>query len=334
MIDRTKNDDLVFFAWTRISRRSDELARYFNAIYIRYNRWDHSRITLLFSLIINFWRTFFWIIINRPRIIFTFNAHPFITISAKIATWVTFKGHVIPDLHTAAITDNYHGLQKILARWIWVKCPLLLIHNQESKDYLSKSIPCIQKKIFVLEDSIPLILKEKKNSALQKPICILISRFADDEPIEEFLQAIINITNCQFFITGNYNKANYDLSMYYSDNITFTGFVSDKEYLSLLNSSDFITILTKREMTLLSGGYEALALEKPYIISKTRTLIDYFDNSAIYTENTVTKIQESVNLMLEEIDERKKNVSTFKVEKVKQWEKKASELYSVLKNLG
>ena len=87
-------------------------------------------------------------------------------------------------------------------------------------------------------------------------------------------------------------------------------------------------------MTLLSGGYEALALEKPYIISKTRTLIDYFDDSAIYTENTVTKIQESVNLMLEEIDKRKKNVSTFKVAKVKEWEKKASELYSILENLS
>jgi len=334
MTDKRKNNDFVFFAWTNISRRSDELAKYFNAIYIRYNRWSHSSITILLSLMINFFRTFFWIIINRPRIVFTFNAHPFITISAKIATWITFKGYVIPDLHTAAFTDNYQGLQKILSRWIWEKCPLILIHNQESKNYLSKRLPSIRKKIFVLEDAIPPILKKKVNLEVEYPVCILISRFADDEPIEEFLQAIINITNCQFFITGNYNKANFNLTKYYSSNITFTGFVSDKEYLSLLSSSDFIVVLTKREMTLLSGGYEALSLEKPYIISKTKTLIDYFEDSAIYTENDVNKIQESVYTMLEEVDERKKNILSFKAMKVKEWEKKARELFLEIENLS
>ena len=50
------------------------------------------------------------------------------------------KGQVIPDLHTAAYTDHFSGIQEILGRWIWKKSPVVLIHNPESNKFLSEKI--------------------------------------------------------------------------------------------------------------------------------------------------------------------------------------------------
>jgi len=329
---RIKNS--VFFAWTRVSRRSEQLARHFNSAFIRYNRWGNSTLTLLFSLIVNFIRTFLWIVFKRPAIIFTFNAHPFVTISAKLGTWVTMKGQVIPDLHTAAYTDHFSGMQAILGRWIWKKSPVVLVHNLESKIFLSEKIPDIEDKLFVLEDALPGFDQEQIKSKSKSPNCVLISRFAPDEPIQEFFDAVSGIMNCHFFITGNQKKAKFDLSPYADKNITFSGFVSDQDYLCLLRSADFITILTKRDMTLLSGGYEALALEKPVILSETQTLMDYFEDSAIYTPNTVDGIQEAVKMMLDELEKRGKRVQCLKEKKIIEWNKKARELHSIVESLA
>ena len=323
----------VFFAWTKISRRSEELAQRFNAQYKRYDRKDNSKATLAFSLLTNAIKTFCWIVVNRPNIIFTFNAHPCITLTAKTATWVTCKGKVIPDLHTAAYTDHYYGIKKIIAQWIWKKCPIVIIHNQESKEFLAKKQPNLADKLFVLEDAIPDFREHPKQQPESSPVGVLVSRFADDEPIEEFLEAASRIKDCTFYVTGNFKKAKFDLTPYREEHIRFPGFVSDNDYQHMLGNADFITVLTTREMTLLSGGYEALALEKPSILSKTKTLMDYYGDSALYTENKADNIESSIRRLLENHALYQEKVVVHKNIKVKDFNTKASTLLDILERL-
>lgn len=323
----------VFFAWTKISRRSEELAQYFNAKYKRYDRWDNSKATLALSLLINAIKTFFWIVINRPSVIFTFNAHPYITLTAKIATWVTWKGKVIPDLHTAAYTDHYYGIKKIISHWIWNKCPIVIIHNQESKEFLAKNQPNLADRIFVLEDAIPDFKKYPKQPSESSLMGVLISRFADDEPIEEFLLAASNIKDCIFYITGNFKKAKFNLTPYKGGNIRFPGFVSDDDYRRMLGNADFIAVLTTREMTLLSGGYEALALEKPSILSKTKTLMNYYGDSALYTENKAECIESSIGTLVNNLAQYQKKVVIHKKIKIEDFNTRASNLLASLETL-
>ena len=323
----------VFFAWTKISRRSEELAQRFNAEYKRYDRKDNSKATLAFSLLTNAIKTFCWIVVNRPKVIFTFNAHPYITLIAKIATWVTCKGKVIPDLHTAAYTDHYYGIKKIIAQWIWKKCPIVIIHNQESKEFLAKKQPNLAEKLFVLEDAIPDFTEYPKQQPGSSPVGVLVSRFANDEPIEAFLQAASRIKECTFYVTGNFKKAKFDLTPYMAEHIKFPGFVSDNDYQRMLGNADFIAVLTTREMTLLSGGYEALALEKPLILSKTKTLMDYYGDSALYAENKAESIESSIRRILENLALYQEKVDVHKKIKVKDFNTKASTLLDILKTL-
>ena len=333
MPDALKLEDSVFFAWTRVSRRSEQLSRHFGTNYKRYNRWGTSSFTLSISLVFNFFRTLTWVVLNRPSIIFTFNAHPFVTISAKIGTWITMKGEVIPDLHTAAYTDHFSGISGFLGRWIWKRCPVVLVHNKESGEFLENKIPELINRLFVLEDALPDFQKKHQINKTSGLACVLISRFAPDEPIREFLDAVSGIKDCQFYITGNDKKAIFDLFNYSGKNITFTGFVSESDYIDLLSSADFLSILTTRDLTLLSGGYEALALEKPVILSKTETLQNYFSDSAIYTNNTVNEIQDSVRTMIQELKDRAIKIQSLKKEKTEEWSEKAEKLVSILNSL-
>jgi glycosyltransferase involved in cell wall biosynthesis len=326
-------NDSVFFAWTRVSRRSEQLAKFFNLIYVRYDRWGQSKFSLACSLIFNFAKTFFWVIFNRPKFIFTFQAHPFVTIAAKLGTWVTRKGIVIPDLHTAAYTDHFTGIQGVLGKWIWKKCPLILVHNDESKEFLGKTIHELKDKLYVLEDALPEFHSINTAINSNEIKCVLISRFAPDEPIQAFLEAVSEIENCQFYVTGNYAKATFDLSKYPNDKIIFTGFISDDEYLNLLQSSDMISILTTREMTLLSGGYEALSLEKPVILSNTKTLRNYFGNSAVYTNDTSGGIRRAIKTMISELHARQGIVLELKKEKIDDWQEKADHLIQLINRL-
>ena len=316
MIKPNSLNDSVFFAWTRVSRRSEQMAKYFGLSYIRYNRFGQSPIPLLGSLILNFIKTCLWVVINRPKYVFTFQAHPFITISAILGTWIARKGIVIPDLHTASYTDHFSGIQGALSKWIWTLCPVILIHNPESKEYLSKIIPEIKNNLFVLEDALPAFPKSNNQFDDSKLKCALISRFADDEPIEKFLNAVLTIDDCHFYVTGNSKKANFDISKF-SSNITFTDFLSDENYLNLLQSTDFLVILTTRELTLLSGGYESLALKKPMIVSDTRTLREYFGDGAIYTLNNEKSISNSIRAIIPKLDFQKTVISNLLEDKKK-----------------
>jgi hypothetical protein len=94
-----------------------------------------------------------------------------------------------------------------------------------------------------------------------------------------------------------------------------------------------ILILTTREMTLLSGGYEALSLEKPIVLSDTETLRNYFGNTAIYTQNNANDIRQAVIKMMPEIHNRRKTILDLKKQKIDEWQEKASNLIQLINQL-
>ena len=59
-------------------------------------------------------------------------------------------------------------------------------------------------------------------------------------------------------------------------NLTATGFLSDDDYWRQLRVRPSIVVLTTRPATLLSGGYEAMAVGRPLVISDHGVLRDYF----------------------------------------------------------
>ena len=67
-----------------------------------------------------------------------------------------------------------------------------------------------------------------------------------------------------------------------------------------MNSVDATIDLTTRENCLVCGAYESLAAGKPMILSKTRALMNYFSQAAVYVEHTAEDLERGIHEALKQ----------------------------------
>ncbi len=251
-----------------------------------------------------------------------------------------FPCTLVADLHTAAYMDYNRFPYNILNRFLWTQADIVLVHNKNSSDLLINFMPGLKSNLFVLEDPIPTFhtpyLKQSTVLNLHKKkrfSSVFICRFSEDEPFNEFIEATQNIKDVTFYITGNYKKKQLQKEELLKNNIILTGFLSDADYIYLLSSVDFIVVLTIRDYTLLSGGYEALAFCKPLITSDKRTLKDYYKDKAIYVSNNPKSITSGINSMIKNLEYYKTQSKSLKEKKIRMWNKKKNQIaHKFLKN--
>jgi len=102
--------------------------------------------------------------------------------------------------------------------------------------------------------------------------------------------------------------------------------LDDDKYWELLAGADFIIALTTREYTLLSAGYEALALEKPLLISDTNTLREYFQENVEYLDKLTGDIGKSMENVIVDLDDYQKKMAQLKQVKNAEWDTKITDL--------
>ena len=101
------------------------------------------------------------------------------------------------------------------------------------------------------------------------------------------------------YITGNYRKHDPGLPARAPGNVTFTGFLSEQDYVNLLFSADAVLALTTAQCTMLCACYEALAAGKALITSDSSVLREYFDR-AIFVQNTPESIAQGIREFAEQ----------------------------------
>jgi hypothetical protein len=126
----------------------------------------------------------------------------------------------------------------------------------------------------------------------------IISSFDYDEPEPELFEAARLMPEVTFYHTGNWRKAAPELIAQKPANLNLTGFVSDEDYRALLHNVDGMVVLTTEPNLLNCGAYEALAVQKPCVISDWQGLREYFRRGFIYVKNTPQDIAEGVRQML------------------------------------
>jgi glycosyltransferase involved in cell wall biosynthesis len=178
--------------------------------------------------------------------------------------------------------------------------------------------------------------EEKYEDASTKFAVAVVSSFASDEPIEEILEAAKILTETTtFYITGDPSSsrlASRKLSEWKrsATNVIFTGFLNQREYISLLKKVDAVMVLTKRHHNMLSGAHEALALEKPLITSDWAPLRKYFSSGTVYTKNSAKGIVNAVKYVQLEKDQMKEEMRVLKQQKLEEWESRVSALKDYL----
>jgi len=158
-------------------------------------------------------------------------------------------------------------------------CDHVLVHNPESKQYLSNKLKI--NNISVVYDPLPRDTETQKPSIVPEGnFVVLPVSWEPDEDIPLAVEALSGVNELSLVITGNYKKRP---SMYkkilkiirelgLNGRVLMPGYVDYSEYLWYIKNSVGVIALTNREYTILSAIWEAALYNKPIVYPLTRTL--------------------------------------------------------------
>jgi hypothetical protein len=342
----------VFIVWEPHSPRAEGLSQFLGAnLYILRDK-IQKRFHAPLQYIKLFTRTLNILRKEKPEIIFCQLPPIFCAISAMVYGFFSHKKcRIVLDMHTGAFHKPWSYF-KFLNKWVMKRASFIIVTNTElledlPAEYLGRSI--------VLEDRIPEIqsIKQGRNvsridnsktevhrseitlelaNQIKEPrfkIAVIWS-FSPDEPLEEVLAAAASKPEIIFYITHDVSRANKQILNKKTDNVILTGFLEYNEYLTLLAEVNAIMVLTTRDKTMLCGAYEAVALEKPLIISNFKPLKRYFHKGAFYVDNSANEIQKAIEYVTHTTEEMTKEMSYLRQEKTNEWKKKFIDFRSQL----
>jgi glycosyltransferase involved in cell wall biosynthesis len=103
------------------------------------------------------------------------------------------------------------------------------------------------------------------------------------------------------------------------DNVTFTGFLPDDDYLKLLRGADAVMALTYEDYTLQLGGMEAVAAGKPLITSDLSFLREYFSQGTVHVPNDAKGVREGIHDMYRNRERLQKEVADLQRQHKEEW---------------
>lgn len=223
-----------------------------------------------------------------------------------------YKTIIVSDCHTKTLRRKVEGFLNCifwpLKKWSFKKIDLSVITNEG----MEKDIVKFTNNYILLPDKIPQIDYKEIPDLQNQKYLVNISSFAVDEPFDEIFE-VANLLpkDIKLYWTGKIPK-DKKMPEDIPSNIEFTGYLSFEEYHNLIGNADCILALTTEDGCLQSGAYEALAVEKPMVLSDTEALKSFFKNSAIYTEHLPEQISKAVLNAINQKDEIIKNIKEVK----------------------
>jgi glycosyltransferase involved in cell wall biosynthesis len=235
------------------------------------------------------------------------------------------------DAHNVAlaIEPDSPGLLRRLAGFLQRRADFVIVHNDAAEAFVRSRGGTLVS----LPDPLPTIASGPLLQ-LPRPFNLMyVSTFGADEPYLAVLEAARLIgPEIGIYVTGN-PRGKADPAAW-PDHVVFCGWVTWERYDQLLCSVNGVIDLSTRERCLLCGAYEAVAAGKPMILSRTRTLMDYFTRGAVFTDNTVDGSPHSIRNAILELRMReaelKGEVAVLKRELAQDWQARLPRLLAQL----
>ena len=319
----------IWVTW-EYQRRSIELAKAFDAELFLIERKD------IFRYVRCLCKTFSVVKESRPNILFVQNPSMILAVFSVLLIKPLFSIPVIIDRHSNFLLTPkkrfwfkeclFNFLSYITIRY----ADLTILTNSD----LAHVVRVLGGKPIVLPDKFPHLSQVKKNNFNKKNKLLVISSFAEDEPIEEILQACCKdgMSTFTVFMSGNSTKVIDSLHVIPA-NLVLTGYLSDDDFVDLLFQVDAVMVLTKTEYTLLCGCYEAISAEKPLITTNSAVLRQLF-TGAMFVENTPDSIADGVRRIFDELPKHKSNSQAMKKELTQKWNEQFEDAKKIIYDIN
>jgi len=232
----------------------------------------------------------------------------------------------VVDLHNAAIDPSLaNSVHRKLLAFIRRTADLCIVSNRN----LVAAVERDGGKAFVLPDKLPDLRPQAQVSAPATRSVVFVCTYARDEPWREVIEASRLIDpRVTVFVTGDDSRVQSLPPR--PDNVYLTGFLSERDYVALLNAADVIVDLTCLEDCLVCGAYEAASLGKALVTSDTAALREYFHRGTVYTAHDRASLAAAMTYALEHADRLAADMSALRTELTRDWNRQHGALRRVL----
>lgn len=314
----------LWFSWED-HRRSRELAVEFEAEYRPLTTKIKWR-TLKYPFLITW--TVFELIRCKPGVVFCQN--PSVVLASLLCFLKPlFKYKLFVDRHsnfkfeTQRLSDIKWRVFHFLSKFSVRNADLTIVTNK----YLADLCTVWSGNAVVLQDKIPdLVVKDlgcvSRVMVSTRPQVMFVTMFDDDEPIREIISACESVQGITFYFSGNFKKVIDKNTADYlaKKNIFFMGFLPEDHYISLMARCDAVCVLTIKEYILNCGAYEAVSLNKPLILSNTKTIRSFFSRGVVYVNPLDSEsIRAGILNVVNAKDQLQKEVIEFKESERAEW---------------
>jgi glycosyltransferase involved in cell wall biosynthesis len=248
-------------------------------------------------------RTIALVVRRRPSVLFVQNPS---MILAAVACVIgpMLRIPVVVDRHTTFLIGK--DVRATLRRRVFWALHLFTLRRAAltivTNGTLADMVRAAGGRAAVLPDRIPALRPDSRYPTVDDACVVVPASYGEDEPIDAVLEACRQLpAGIHVYVTGNYRRHDPGLPGRAPANVTFTGFLSDQDYVNLLFAADAVLALTTAECCVLCACYEALAAEKPLITSDKAVLRDYFSR-AVFVRNTPESIAQGLRTFAEDRD--------------------------------
>ena len=254
--------------------------------------------------LVQVWKTWSLLELMRPEVVII--QVPPIFALLTVAIWCHLRGKTKPGGQRASYAIDCHTGTFYDPRWRW-SLPLLRLLSRHAVVTLVASEGALDilqhwkvKSLFLI-DGLPNLSPPTGNAGSTGDARVaIISGFGPDEPVAEVFAAARLLLQVTFYLSGDAQRIQPNLLAQKPDNVILTGFLSDSDYTGLLKNVHGLVNLTKSPHLLTCACYEALAMEKPSVVSDWPQMKRYFSRGFIYVHNTPQAIAQGITKMLDE----------------------------------
>lgn len=230
---------------------------------------------------------------RRPRVLLV--QSPSIVLAAFATALRRVAGYrIIVDAHNEAVEPYIHPSRaiKALVDWTMRRADLTIVTNS----HLAKVVVARGGRPLVLPDPLPSPPAGQATELGGDFNVVVIATFAADEPLPCIFEcAATLLSDAHFHVTGNSRRMSRELRALVPANVRLTGFLDDEAYWALLRGADAILDLTLMDNCLVCGAYEAIAVDKPLIVSDNPASRELFGEMGELVDNTTTGLFEAIS---------------------------------------
>jgi glycosyltransferase involved in cell wall biosynthesis len=324
-------EKLVFISWALNCSRSDSIARHLegNSYMVYSPFWGSRYSTIVFKYACQTVMTLRILFREKPRCVIVMTPPVVACFAVWLYATITNSSYII-DAHTAAFLGSPWHKLLFIHRFFSRRAKTTIVTNR----YLKNIVENWGARATIVEDVPVYFAAPSDFNTNGKCVMTLVSTFTKDEPLEVFFDAVRQISDIEFFVTGDFREAADSLVTRKPANVKFTGFLPDSEYVGLVLASDAIIALTTEDHTMQRAAYEAVYLGKPVITSNTELLRQAFHKGAVHVDISLASIQGGILQMKQNLRQYTTQIRELRSEKLARWNSVEQELRNLIKTSG